>query len=172
MTSKGLKAKGKAKASEPIHVFKKPPLCNVRLAVGRKYCRWYLIIAKDYPWLSKREITRLDDPRRPVWVTYRGQPCFWFNPKAEDWEGQDLLEFLLSISGYQGQEEIVKVVAHDGEGGKEVELRVPLSKIANYCEGCNRWESIEDGTARWSPYREGELPGYLCLEVYILALRL
>ncbi|KAJ7146030.1 hypothetical protein C8R44DRAFT_723883 [Mycena epipterygia] len=144
-----------------VHSFQHPRL-TVNLALGHKFNGWYLIFAQPYRTADSREISRLDSRGPGRRIAWSPRPRFWFNPKAvSGWErdGETLLDLLLSLDLHEPP--LFAVVDHES-GVSKVEVLIPESKVAHYCEGCGKWEIAGDNALRWFMVRDDRLPGYLC----------
>ncbi|KAJ7641833.1 hypothetical protein FB45DRAFT_1054244 [Roridomyces roridus] len=133
------------------------------------------LIIVIYPTAETREVARLDAPSRRSKSSagqWSRRPRFWFDPRAfSGWEAKNesLLEFLLALD-VRTQPLFAVVDQNVDSAGIEVEVEVliPESKLAHFCEGCGDWEAANayDESLRWYMVRDaaehGTLPGYLC----------
>ncbi|KAJ7605386.1 hypothetical protein DFH06DRAFT_1310201 [Mycena polygramma] len=156
-----------------VHCFQ-PPRLTVRLSLGHKYRRWYLLFAHPYHTADSREIARLDAPAPPALKRtnsgstsgWSPRPRFWFDASARSgWEqgGETLLDLLSSLELHE--QPLFAVVDYEPAGGasmRKVEVLVPEHRLAHYCEGCGSWEVAGDDALRWFMVRSDTLPGYLC----------
>ncbi|KAF7358534.1 hypothetical protein MVEN_00904300 [Mycena venus] len=166
-----------------VHTFQ-PPGLTVTLSLGHKYRGWYLLFAHAHPFLTTREVARLDAPaprrarsrsrRRTAHSGWSPRPRFWFDPHARsgweaesDSESETLLDLLLALDLHH--QPLFAVVDHDFQQSRapistsKVEVLVPEHQLAHYCEGCGRWELAGDDALRWYMVRNSDaLPGYLC----------